>query len=407
MQHFAFKIFFLLGISSLHFSCKEELPTRRPIAEKYAKPTADNLALQKKREALQKKIADRKKRESEKIIVSEKPKKKIPLSFPFQLAPDFSAFSEQLKEPIGEISGDIFGEKNPLYAILKAQCGEGTILQAVYKSKNLFQISPPIPLRFLGLQTEKEVRYSEGDFDLVLNFSKDSPDKLKGSFQIQYRARDGSVKNYISLKMDAKPFPFLFPTKMKGEGHLPEYDWCSPTAYVGIKRTPKDEMVFGYAHIQNTKNLDLPLIRVMLSDRDGMDLLLIPLSRGEEIPKNTEIDVKKATKRGNTAAVLRIETWHLDEISPANEASGVNLKKPIKTSMLDGKAIVELKKGKPWQVDIQLLDAEVSPIMIGPFSEEHFSEIRIFGNLSPEGEMKSALPVAPNWWKKSTSKEEP
>ncbi len=393
----AFKICLISGINFLSFACDSEVSYKQNL-DKFAKPSTNNLALKKKRARLKDLAEAKKKHDSLKIV--EKKKEDAKIAFPYTIAPPFSELKKELTTPIGKVSGDIFGSDNDVYAVSRTNCGDGSVLQIVYKSGTEFQVSHPISVPFLGLNTKKPVSHTDSNgFTITVNFVEDRPEKLAGSLRIDFSDHEGKKKNYIDFKIDGQPRAYLLPTKMKGKGTLPTYASCAPTAYVGIKQPTKD-WVYGYAHIRNVGGMDLPEIRLMFSDRDGMDLVLIPLKRGQEIPANSKIDVATARKRGKNPAVLKIETWRIDEIAEPVDAIGANLNKLAKTLLLNGKATVGLKKAKPWNVDIRLEDFSISSMMTGPFQDEVFSEIRIFGNLGAEGEMKSALPARPDWWRK-------
>lgn len=403
----AFKTLLILGICFQALGCKKEESNKpRTIAAEFSKPATNNLAIQKKRAKLKAYFDAKKAEEESKLQTTSEKKEVAKISFPYQLAPDFNDLKKELKTPIGKISGEIYGKDNDVYSVSKTQCGEGSVLQVVFKSGEDFQISPPIPVRFLGLATKKTVSYEEGRFKISVDFSEDSPDKLKGNFRIDFVDNDGNQKNYINLNVDGATKSYLLPVKMKGSGTLPKYEWCAPTAYVGVKQKDKD-WIYGYAHITNVKNANIPKVRMMLSDRDGIDMLLIPLARGLEIPDGTKIDIATAREAGKNPAVLKIETWRLDEIAKPEAATGGNLQKLATALLLDGSAVVGLKKGKPWNVDIQIKDFEISSLMVGPFQDEAFSEIRVFGNLGEPNEMASSLPKKPDWWKKGQPTEKP
>ncbi len=392
----AFKTLIIFWIGIISVACDSEDPSSRKVADEFTKPSTSNLAVKKKRAMLKAYFDDKKNRNAATIVEEKKAEAKV--AFPYTLAPEFSEIEKNLGEPIGKISGGIYGSENDVYAILKTQCGEGSILQVIFKSGQKFQVSPPIPVLFMGLKTNKVVSYTEGRFKVSVNFSEDTPDKLKGNFRIDFVDDEGNKKVYINLRVDGRPRPYLIPSKMNGKGTLPAYDWCTPTAYVGIKRPEKD-WVYGYAHIRNVNKFDLPKIRVMLSDRDGIDLLLVPLKRAQEIPPNTELDIATARKGKLNPAILKVSTWHLDEISEPENATGGNLNKVAKALLLNGKATVALTKGAPWNTDISLKNFSISSLMMGPFQDEAFTEIRIFGNLGEPGSMVSSLPKQPAWWK--------
>lgn len=310
-------------------------------------------------------------------------------------APPSQSELEALKTPVGELEGESFKDAT-LVGVARVSCGEGVMIQPIFRENGQLQVGIPTRLEVGSLKTPG-IEYTDGPFRISASFEEDSPERLKGTLEVAYDLgeRQGT---YLRLSVDTKPFLAQIPPKMAGKKELPFYPRCTPSGY--FRAWSGDEDVQGYVNIIDVKETGAPFVSVVLSPYDTLQFLIIPPSDQMEFKEAIELDLSEAHRRGHRPAGLIAKALQVLPVAPEDEARTKNLGLLKESSILEGKAKIVLTRDsqKQWRLQMTLNDLVLSPALRGRLQNRVFERVEIEGILMPESPI-ARIPDAPDWWR--------
>lgn len=303
-------------------------------------------------------------------------------------------------EPVGTIRGKIFNDSK-LLAVVREECGEGAILQPVFRQDSKIKIGTPVRLPLFSLATDEAVSFEDRIFRVNSHFTHDSDERLAGELTISYPV-DGEQQTFIHIDVDSKPLKGLMKPRLDGDGPLPSYPRCTPTGYV---RVEADEQAWSFfAHADNIDDKGVPWVWIALRPSTLLQIMVIAPKPNTEIEGLEQpLDVQAARSKSSRPAVVLGKFLHTGRIAPDAEATSENLIPPEEASMLDGK-ITELslvKESGSWRLRMTLEDIMISEMLGSDLAGRTIDEIRIDTYLAPPGDLEPRLADEPEWWRSS------
>lgn len=322
---------------------------------------------------------------------------RTPLRLPWVDRPSTLDELDLPTEPIGTLSGEIFGKERPVRAVSRVDCGAGTILQAVFEDeRGELRVTPGMGVRFFGLPKD-EVSYQDKDFELTLSFSHDTPERLKGALSISY----GEGRTYAELEVDGDPLPFLLEPRLAGDGEVPLFEGCFPNGYVLIEDAEGDEHR-GYVNATryDAKGHGAVVVKPLLHANAGLE---IAIGLRDKDAEHTEpVALPLAEGRNPVAGqdvVVFVEAWYAPELAPPAEAAGMNIGKQQKVNVRDGEAEIALTKQRgKWYLELTLTDVRVPSLIDGPLSGRTLRRVEIAAWPVAPGEIGEIGDVEPGFW---------
>lgn len=309
-------------------------------------------------------------------------------------AESFTELGKRLKEPVGSLSGEMYGS-HELVGITRTSCGEGVLIQPIFQGKKGLQVGIPVRLELGHLITTQPVRYRDGDFDVEAHFTDDSLDRLKGMVQITHSA-GGPKRTLVKLEVDAKPLEGQLQPNLDTQKNLPFYEQCTPTGYFRAQVGPK--MFKGYVNVRDVGKKAAPLISIPLTPYDRLEFFFIPPKPNHEFKEPVKFDLKAGSQQEDATAVLMSKIVQMRPVVEPLDATTRNLGVAREATLLEGSAQVTLvKQGKRWRVSVQLENLRMPDGIKGPLEGALFERIDIDANLG-DGTTTPALDDAPEWW---------
>lgn len=300
--------------------------------------------------------------------------------------------------PVGTLSGVIFGEDRPVRAVVRAACGAGTVLQAVYENpKGQLRVTPGMAVRFFGLPS-KTASYEDGDFAVTASFAHDEPQRLQGTLDIRY-GEEVASKTYARLQVDAAPVRMLMEPRLDGDGNVPRYDHCLANGFVRVQEAD-GKVHHGYANAIDVPANGASILRVPLAENAGLQIVMARRDPKKPIAEPLQLTFAEARKPavGQEAAIF-VEAWWVPELAPPSEARGINTGTEKTVNVREGKAELRLTKirGK-WYLTLNLSEVSVPTLIDGPLHGKKLSMVQIAAWPVPVGD-RPVLGDPPEWWK--------
>ncbi len=326
----------------------------------------------------------------------------LELSPPLRHIPrDFTALEEELEsaEPVGTIRGQIFDDAE-LLGMVREECGEGAILQPIFRQKGELRVGTPIRLPLFHLATREPVQFEDRIFEIDSKFEEDSAERLAGRLAITYQSDDGP-KTFIEFEVDTRPMRGLLEPRLDGEGKLPSYPRCTPTGYA---RVEADERTSNFlVHTMNVDEKGVPWVWVVLRDSTVLQLMVIPPKPDTEIEGlESPLGVAAARDRDSRPAVVIGKFLHSKRIVPDAEATSENRVPPIEASLLDG-SITELslvKESGEWRLRMKLEQIMITEMLGSDLAGRTIDSLQIDTFLAPPNDLEPRLGDRPDWWEK-------
>jgi len=301
-------------------------------------------------------------------------------------------------EPIGTLTGVIFGESRPVRAVVRAACGAGTVLQAVYENEEgRLMVTPGMAVRFLGLPSNA-ASYQDAGFDVTVHFPHDDSDRLQGTLDIRYEEH-GEVRSYAKLVVDGDPLETLLEPRLSGDGNVPMYEHCLPAGYALVVEGDGTEHR-GYLSAIHVPESGAIILRLLLAEGSGLQIIVGLRDPKKPIVEPLKLTLTEARKPGpGQEAVAFVEAFDVAELAPHSEATGINVGSEKTVNAREGLAEFSLTKvrGK-WYLDMTLSDVAISTLIDGPLRGKKLSKIRIAAWPAPRGTAPAELGTAPAWW---------
>lgn len=307
-----------------------------------------------------------------------------------ELSPSWTDLKKSLGDTqIGKISGEAWGEERPVRAVVRSHCGSGALFQAVFESDKGLQVTPAMPVRFIGVATKKAITYSEGPFEVTVNFSADTPERLAGSMKITYEEH-GQQKTFIDLTVDGKPLPMLLEPKLSGEGRLPEFQSCHPSGRF-MAKTKDGRQAAGFVFAAASSDAKGVILTPLLSAQTGLKIVAY-----SEEPLKDPWTVNLAKDIEGSPVQVAITAFYTPELTTPETAQGPNLGSEQKVTVRHGLAVVEwTTKNKRPQVKLRLTDLRIPELIEGPLRGTTFEEIVIEAEGVPQGVYPDPPPATP------------
>ena len=306
------------------------------------------------------------------------------------LAPSWKEVKAQVSEQdIGRMSGQAWGDDVVVRGIVRTQCGSGAILQAIFQGKKGLQVTPPMPVRFFGLGTKKEVTYQEGTFMVTVNFSHDDDTRLAGSLQITFD-EDGKEQKFIELKVDGTPIPMLLEPQLSGEGRLPEMHNCYPNGRF-VARTADGRQARGFVHIGMSDDRRGVVAIPLLTPQTGLQ---IAAASRDRLTEKWHEDLSAETATAPRKVV--IEAFHTPQLTSPEQAASGNLGTQQKVTVRRGNVEVFWdSKSKAPKVSMRLTDLDIPELIEGPLRGTKIQELVIEGVGVTQGKYPKPPPAEP------------
>jgi hypothetical protein len=301
-------------------------------------------------------------------------------------------------EPVGTITGEVFGDGSPLYGLARNSCGDGTVLRPIFRRSagRPLEVGPPIPLRFYGLATKRPVTYDEKAFRVTVDFDHDTAERLAGKLRITYREA-GDEKVFVDLEHDGAPLPYVVPPKMTGDGNMATYSSCYPSGYYAITDSGGDVLHRGLVRIVELEGA--AYTQVLFGDDTALQILMASRDPKKGIDPAQTVTLAEARRTTGDVGLL-VDVSHRPQLTSPAEAIGANLSTMQKSKVVDGKATIRIYReaGKRW-VDATFEDLQLSSIIEGPLSGQRFATLRIFGRMVDAEARPTELPAPPDFYK--------
>ena len=305
-------------------------------------------------------------------------------------------------EPIGTLSGVLYGTDRPVRAIVRADCGAGTVLQAVYETPDgALQVTPGMALRFLGLATKRPATYSEGDFEVKMAFDRDDAELLSGSLDITFHGR-GKAEPYASLRVAGKPLTTMLEPRVDGAKELPGFEHCMPNGYMRVVEADGTEHL-GLVHVTRLEKASGLSVRALLTESSGLRIVIGRRDIAQPTAQPVALGLADARKlaAGEDTVVL-VEAWHLAQLAPPAEATGVNLGTERTVQVREGSTTLTLTKPRGrWKLDLTLSDVSIPILIDGPLRGKKLETVQIAAWPSPPAMVPEELGSPPQWWRKT------
>lgn len=300
--------------------------------------------------------------------------------------------------PVGTLSGEIFGTDRPVRHIIRAQCGAGSVLQAVYEdAEGTLRVTPGMAVRFFGLQTGHPATYSEGDFGLTVDFDHDTPERLAGHLRITYQER-GLEKVYADLKVDGAPTTMLLPPRVEGKGRMPLFEQCFPNGYFRAVEEDGTEH-HGLLHVTDVKGKGAPLARPLFGEGTGLRIFVLPPKPNKAVETEAPLELAEARQPGTRPAAVLIEAFRVPELTAPSQAQSGNIGEEKTVQVHEGTAQFEVgREGGAPRLTMVLRDVKIPMLLDGPLHGKTFSVIEIDAHPTPPGEVATTPGPTPSWW---------
>ena len=314
-----------------------------------------------------------------------------PFDPPWTVAnPPWAELKESIAgQDVGRLSGEIYGDDKVVRAVVRTQCGGGTMLQAVYQDERRLRVTPAMPLRFIDLATGKAVTYEENEFRVTVDFDEDRPDRLKGHLKIEYDD-EGEGKSYVDLKVDAEPLDLPLEPRLEHDERVPEFHPCHPSGWFRARAADGREAE-GMLNATLSPDGNAAVISVLLSPQTGLRIVVVR-RKGAEGP--VEIDLGDV----DDTADLKIipEAFFRPELTDASEALGGNLGAEETANLRRGNVVVAFADGKRPKVSLRFTELAIPMLLDGPLRGTTFDELKIEARAFP-AETYPSLPPKPSW----------
>lgn len=317
------------------------------------------------------------------------------------IPPEFSELEKELSkaEPVGTIQGKIF-EDAELLGVVREECGEGAIVQAIFRQKGKVRVSTPIRLPLFRLATREPVRFRDRIFRIESHFTEDSAERLKGKLTITYPAeKDQEV--FIDLEVDAKPRRGLQAPRLDGKGSLPSYPRCTPTGYARVEADGRDWNFL--VHATNVDEKGVPWVWLALEPSTILQLMVIAPKPNTAIEGlENPISVESAREKSSRPAVVLGKFLHTSTIVPDAEATSENLVPPEEATLFDGtiSALSLVQESGRWRLRMTLEKIMISEMLDGELAGRELEKVRIDTYLAAPGDLEPRLGDPPEWWEK-------
>lgn len=323
----------------------------------------------------------------------------LPLNPQLRVAPPtLKELAQTLKEPIGRLDGESVGGESELLGVTRVSCGEGVLLQPIFKNKKgRLQVGVPTRLDVGHLVTKTGIRYEDGPFTIQANFSEDTPERLAGTLEITYKL-PGKTGTAMRLDVDGKPIQAQLPptldAKKKG---LPFYSRCTPTGY--FRAWSGEEDVRGFVNILDVNKSGAPLVSIVTSPYETIQILVVPPTTNYPFPTPITLDLEEARERGHTPANVVAKVLQVPPAVAEEDASGKNLGLVKEATIFKGQATLTLVQGKDkkWVLKMTLNDVVMPDGLSGVLRDRVFERIEIEGILTDE-RPEAQLGSPPSWW---------
>ena len=307
------------------------------------------------------------------------------------LAPPWSEVSATIASTsIGKVSGQAWGTDSPVHGIVRASCGNGTLLQVIYKTGAGLRVTPAMPVRFFGLPTSGEtVAYSEGGFDVKSTFTHDTPERLAGRFVVTYDEH-GQEKTFMDLTVDGKPMTTLYEPRLDGEANVPEFQSCHPSGRF-IAETADGRTAQGFMNGVLSPDGKGMAITALLSDRSGLRIVIYS---DEALDEPWTMDLSKSTTGGPVRVV--VEALYTPELTAPTEAKAQNLGTLQTTGVREGTVTMTWdRKGKKSDVVLRFTNLRVPELIGGPLRGATFTHFVIEAAGTPPDAYPDPPPAEP------------
>lgn len=306
------------------------------------------------------------------------------------LAPTLKELDKQLGDTqVGKMSGEAWGTDAAVAAIVRAQCGSGSLLQAVFRTAKGLRVSPAMPVRFFGLATKKPVTYKEGAFTVTANFSEDTPERLAGSLKIVYDEH-GQEKTFIDMTVDGKPLPMLLEPRMDGKGTFPEFRACHPSGRFYAK-TADGRVVQGLLNASLSSDGTGAVLTALFTDQTGLRIVAYSAN---PLDKPWTIDLSKDTE--GSPVRLVVDAFYTPELTSPETALGGNIGSEKTATARQGLAeLTWQRRSKRGTIGLRFKDLRIPELLDGPLRGTTFTELVIDAVGFPQDEYPDAPSAEP------------
>ncbi len=315
-----------------------------------------------------------------------------PFSPPWnELAPTWDELSKTISDTVvGTMSGEAWGNDVPVHALVRSQCGGGSLLQAVFKSDKGLRVSPVMPVRFFGLPTSgKPVVYKEGGFTVTSTFTSDTPERVAGTFVVKYDEH-GQEKTFIDLTVDARPLTMLYEPMLDGKDNVPQFQSCHPSGRF-YARAEDGRVAQGFLYAGASADGNGIVLTPHLTDRTGLRIVLYSQ---RELSTPWTLDLSKANDSGPVRVV--VDALYTPELTSPAEAAAQNIGSPQTVSVRTGSAeVVWTRKGKSPELSVRFTGLRIPELIEGPLRGTTFTELLIEATAVGEGVYPPSPPAEP------------
>lgn len=313
----------------------------------------------------------------------------VPFAAPWtSVSPSWKELSTQIADQVaGKMSGEAWGTDAKVVAVARVACGSGTLLQTVFETGKGLRVAPPMPVSFFSLATQKPVVYQDGGFEITVNFTEDTPERLAGSLKITYEEH-GKTKTFIDMEVDAKPLPWLLEPRLDGDVNVPEFQQCHPSGRFYAKAAD-GRTTSGYLYAGASPDARSVVLSALFVENAGLRIVVMT---GEPLKERWTADLSKDA----TGAPVRllVETFHTPELTAVTEAQGGNVGREKKAGVRRGAVEVGWKEqGKSPEVELTFTDLELSELIDGPLRGTTLTELRIVAKAYPSNQYPAPPPA--------------
>ncbi len=322
-----------------------------------------------------------------------------PIEAPWTRRPEaLSALEEEVAgRDIGRLSGEIFGQDRVVRHVVRAQCGAGSVLQVIYDEDGALRVTPGMAVRFFGLQTGQPVTYTEGDFEITVDFDHDTPDRLAGHLRITYR-EDGVERVYADLNVDGRPSTMLRAPNLRGKGRMPLFEQCFPNGYFRAVEADGTEHR-GLLHVTDVKERGAPLATLLFGVGTGVRVFVVPPRPNRPFETDNALELAEARAPGTRPAAVLASAFHVPELTEPSDARAGNIAEEQSVHIHSGTAEFALRReGGTWHFTMAARDVEIPVLLDGPLHGKTFAVIEIDAYPTPPGEVPELSDAAPDWW---------
>jgi hypothetical protein len=340
----------------------------------------------------------------------DEPREVPPLAPPLrEVPPERDALAERVPgERIGTLTGEIFGEDRPIRAVVRASCGQGTIVQFVYsldeESDELY-VTPPVLLQAFGLPIGREVSYDDQNFTIVMNLEADAPERLAGSVELEY-TRSGATRTYMKATFDGDPLGTLLPPRLPDvdsdeRRQLRTYSTCIPSGYFVAEGADGSVMARGLVNAIDVQGRGAALLHLVFSEHDTLRLLIVPHQPDIGVPEPFEFTLRGARQQNNRPAAVIADLRHVPSIISPERMTTKNIGIAEDAILVEGKGELSIRReeaSEPWEIRATFEELQFPSTIPGALSGRYFSRLRIRAHLISREAVRGTLPPRPDWF---------